>query len=110
MWQQFRRRRVIRVLIAYAACSFAAVQAALFLLPGTTLPEWSLRAVWGVVVMGFPFAVVLAWTYDITAGRIVRTPDELGPEPANSPADRKGWIVVTLVALAAGLLLRSLRS
>lgn len=109
MWQQFRRRRVIRVVVTYAACSFAVVQAALLVLPQLALPDWALRVVWGTIVMGFPVTVVLAWTYDLTPGGIVRTPDELGPEPTDPPPESRVWLVLSLVAVGAGLFLRAMR-
>jgi len=110
MWQQFRRRRVIRVVVTYAACSFAVVQAALLFLPRFALPDWSIRAVWGVIVMGFPVTVVLSWTYDLTSRGIVRTPDELGPGPAPPPTGRKVWLVLSIGAMVVALLLRAFRS
>jgi hypothetical protein len=109
MWQRFRRRRVIRVVVAYAACSFAAVQGARLVLPYFTLPAWSTRAVWGAIVLGFPLTVVLAWTYDITPAGIVRTPDELGAESPEPTGGTTGWVTVTLVASAIGIIFRLLR-
>ncbi len=110
MWQQFRRRRVVRVVVTYAASSFALVQAALLLLPHFALPDWSIRAVWGVVVMGFPVTVVLSWTYDLTPRGIVRTPDELGPAPTEPPEERRLWLLLTILAIAVGFVARAIRS
>jgi hypothetical protein len=110
MWQQLRRRRVIRVILAYLAYSFAAVEAALFIVPYLVLPSWSIRALWGAVVIAFPVAVVLAWTYDLTEGGIVRTPDDLGPETPEPPVKRPVWLVLSVVALGLGLILHLLRT
>jgi hypothetical protein len=68
--------------------------------------------VMGVVVLGFPFAVVLAWTYDLTPEGIVRTPDEIAPDPSEAP-DYRGCRFLRLLLCAygvlVGLVFRSLR-
>jgi hypothetical protein len=110
MWQQLRRRRVTRVVAAYAAFSFAFVEAALFIVPYLVLPPWSIRVAWGLVVIGFPLAVVLAWTYDLTPVGIVRTPEDLGPEAPQPPVRRPVWLVLSTLALVGGLMLHFLRS
>ncbi len=116
VWQQFRRRRVIRVVIAYLAVAFAGLEASWFLeasgffVSYFQLPEWSSRAVLGAAVLGFPVTVALAWTYDITPDGIVRTPDELGPETPQAPVRRPVWLVLSLGALLAGLILHLIRT
>jgi hypothetical protein len=62
----------------------------------------------GALVLGFPMAVVLAWTFDLTSSGVVRTPDDLWAEPLPEPT-RKTWLVVTVVGIAAGVALRMLR-
>jgi hypothetical protein len=47
------------------AAAFAVVQAAELWLPGLGVPGRILRLVSGVAVLGFPAAIVLAWTYDV---------------------------------------------
>lgn len=109
MWQQFRRRRVTRSVVLYLAVGFLAIEAYLFASGLAELPSWGLRAVVGAVVLGFPFTVVLAWTYDVTPSGIVRTPEELGPEPAPPPGPRRGWALVGVIAVVLGLALELLR-
>jgi hypothetical protein len=109
MWQQFRRRRVIRTVLLYLALSYLAVEAALLAATWVELPSWGLRAVFGVVVLGFPLAVVLAWTYDVTPTGIVRTPDDPGAEPTPSTGPRLGWALLGAGAALGGVILRLLR-
>ena len=104
---EVRQRRVGKVVVAYIAVAFALVEATATALPVYQLPEWVWRAVLGCAVLGFPMAVVLSWTYDITPGGVVRTPDELSPE-SETPTSRT-WLVLTLVALAGGLWLHFTR-
>ncbi|HET9949293.1 MAG TPA: hypothetical protein VFQ22_10265 [Longimicrobiales bacterium] len=114
MWQQFRRRRVIRTVLLYLMVAFGLSEITLFVAPALALPEWAVRAVFGVLVLGFPATVVLAWTYDVTPEGIVRTPDEEedGPPapPPPAPGGRFGWLLGGGLALLVGLVLRLLRT
>ena len=107
VWQELRRRRVGKVVVAYLAVAFAAVEIGIFLGPLVAAPDSIRRVVLGMMVLGFPAAVVLAWTYDITPTGVVRTPDEVGAE---APADTttNTWLVPTILGLSAGAILHLL--
>lgn len=107
VWQELRRRRVTRVVVTYLAASFAALEGvSLLLAPDGPLPPWTPRAALGALTLGFPLALVLAWTYDITRQGIVRTPTE--PRAGGEGGTvRTRW--VALVALGLGMLFRVLQ-
>ena len=109
MWQQFRRRRVTRTVVLYVSLAFFLVEAALFAAPYVALPAWWIRVVYGAAVLGFPFVVVLAWTYDVTAKGIVKTPEDLGPESPPAGELRFGWALLGAGAIVLGVILRALR-
>jgi len=109
MWQQFRRRRVSRTVVIYLAWAYMIVQAALSLATVVTLPPWGIRAVVGVLVLGFPFTVVLAWSFDVTRSGIVKTPELIGPEQPKPAAAGSAWLVGSGVAILIGLILQLLR-
>ena len=88
VWQEVRRRRVWKVIAAYLGSGFAVFEAVGYLLPPDAAPAWVARAILGVLVLGFPSAVVLAWTYDITPTGVVRTPDDFGSEPPAEASSR----------------------
>jgi eukaryotic-like serine/threonine-protein kinase len=85
---ELKRRKVFRAAAVYAATAFVVAQAADIFLPGLGLPDWSLRLVLVLLVLGFPAAVLAAWTFDITLDGIRRTgaaparPDSAWGEPA----------------------------
>jgi len=108
VWQEVRRRRVMKVVAAYLGVAFGAVEAAFYLAPGMPPSDLIVRAALGGLVLGFPLAVVLAWTYDITDDGVVRTPDE-GEAGIESGGERWGWIVLAVGGVAAGIALELLR-
>jgi TolB-like protein/Tfp pilus assembly protein PilF len=102
---ELKRRRVYNVGVVYAAGAFVAAQAADIFLPRLGLPDWTVTLVVVLAVAGFPVALILAWTFDITPAGVRRTAAEKdGPPPA--PAGRwratGGVALATLVLVAGG--------
>lgn len=65
-YQELRRRKVIRVAVMYAIVAWVVVEVASVMFPGMLLPDWSVRLVIGLAVLGFPIALVLAWAMEMT--------------------------------------------
>ncbi len=72
---ELARRRVFRSAGAYIVVSWVVVQVASIIFPEFGAPDWAMRALIIVLVVGFPPAMLLAWTVDITGKGIERTPD-----------------------------------
>ena len=73
-FEELQRRRVYRVAAAYIVAAGFLIQMASATFPAWELPDWSLRLVIVLLLIGFPIAVILAWAYDITAQGIQITP------------------------------------
>src|SRR6185295_12135499 len=76
---ELKRRKVYRVAVAYAVVAWLVVQIATQTFPFLEIPNWVVRLVIVLIVIGFPVALVLAWAFDITAQGIKRT-DDVAPE------------------------------
>jgi TolB-like protein len=88
--RELKRRRVIRTVVVYAAVAYVVVQIADLLLPALLLPEWAFRMVVALLILGFPLAVGLAWSFDLTSEGIRRSAaseDGEGPEASEVAAD-----------------------
>src|SRR6201997_4765309 len=73
-FEELQRRKVYRVAAAYIVAAGFLIQMASATFPAWELPNWSLRFVIVLLLIGFPIAVILAWAYDITAQGIQITP------------------------------------
>jgi eukaryotic-like serine/threonine-protein kinase len=94
---ELRRRRVVRVALVYAATAFVVLQAADLLAAGLALPSWIFAAITVVTILGFPFALVLAWAFQITPHGVQRT--AVG-------GDAEGWLSRrTLAAVGVALVI-----
>ena len=64
--RELRRREVLRTAGLYVGVSWILIEVASVLLPTFDAPEWIMRAIVIVAVVGFPVMLVLAWFYDVT--------------------------------------------
>jgi TolB-like protein/Tfp pilus assembly protein PilF len=72
LWGEIRRRHVPRVAAYYIAGAWVVAQAASLLFEAFDAQHY-LRYVIGVLVLGLPIALALAWAFDITPRGIERT-------------------------------------
>src|SRR6476661_4970719 len=77
-FEELQRRKVYRVAAAYVVAAGFLIQIASAAFPAWELPNWSLRLVIVLLLIGFPIALILAWAYDITPQGIKGTPTTLG--------------------------------
>ena len=78
-FEEVKRRKVYRVAAAYIIAAGGIIQLASATFPAWELPNWSLRLVILLLLVGFPIALILAWAFDITAQGIRATPDTAAP-------------------------------
>ena len=65
-YRELRRREVFRTAGLYVGISWILIEAASVLLPTFDAPDWTMRAVVIVAIVGFPVMLVLAWVYNLT--------------------------------------------
>ncbi len=72
-WEEFKRRKVGRVAIAYSVVAWLLVEIVVTVEAPLNLPGWMDTFVIVLVVVGFPLALILSWAYDLTSTGIERT-------------------------------------
>jgi TolB-like protein/Tfp pilus assembly protein PilF len=73
-FEEVKRRRVYRVAAAYMIAAGGIIQLASAAFPAWELPNWALRLVIVLLLVGFPIALILGWAFDVTAQGIRTTP------------------------------------
>jgi TolB-like protein/Flp pilus assembly protein TadD len=73
-FEELQRRKVYRVAAAYIIAAGFIIQIGSAVFPAWELPNWTLRLVVVLLLIGFPIALILSWAYDITAQGIRATP------------------------------------
>ena len=75
---ELQRRKVYRVAAAYIVAAAFIIQIGSAVFPAWELPNWTLRLVVVLLLVGFPVALILAWAYDVTPQGIQATPKTPG--------------------------------
>ena len=103
---ELKRRNVLRVAAFYATAGWLLVQIATQVLPVFEAPAWTMRVVVIAVTLGFPFALLFAWFYELT-------PEGLKLESKIDPAEsikrstgrKLDRLIIALLATAVVILL-----
>src|SRR3954466_8857752 len=95
---ELKRRNVYKVAVAYAVVAWLLVQIATQVFPFFEVPNWAVRLVVLLLMLGFPIALILAWAFELTPEGIKRS-DEVTPE--ESVASRRGRKLIAFTAVAA---------
>src|SRR5437773_1883368 len=74
-FEEVKRRKVYRVAVAYVIAAGGIIQLGSAAFPAWELPNWALRLVIVLLLVGFPIALILAWAFDVTPQGIQATPE-----------------------------------
>src|SRR5437773_11315061 len=98
---ELKRRNVYKVAVAYAVVAWLLIQVATQVFPFFEVPNWAVRLVVLLIVIGFPIALVIAWAFELTPEGLKRT--EVA-DAAPAPRSRsRAWIYVVLIAAALSI-------
>ena len=100
-YRELERRRVIRVVSIYCVAAWIIIEAADVVLPALFMPDWILRLIIILAMIGFPFAVGMAWIFDLTSAGVVRTPDEVPDAKLERPSGR--WVDFAAIGILLAL-------
>jgi TolB-like protein/Tfp pilus assembly protein PilF len=100
---ELKRRNVYKVAIAYGVVAWLLMQVASQIFPFFEIPNWAVRLVVLLLVIGFPVAIILAWAFELTPEGLKRT--EVADELPRKSEQKRAWIYVVIIAgaVAAGL-------
>ncbi len=92
---ELKRRNVYKVAVAYAIVAWLLVQVATSTFPVLEIPNWAIKLVIALVVLGFPVALVIAWAFELTPEGLKRT-ESLDVRSTSSRS--RVWIYVAVIA------------
>ena len=71
-FEELTKRKVLRAAAIYFAVAWAAVEVVVTIVDQLFLPQWVSTLAVILFVMGFPIAMFLSWTFDLTASGLQR--------------------------------------
>src|SRR5438128_4043808 len=93
---ELKRRNVYKVAIAYAVVAWLLIQIATQVFPFFEIPNWAVRLIVLVIILGFPIALIIAWAFELTPEGLKRT--EVADELAKKSSRNRAWIYVVIIA------------
>jgi len=85
-WQELKRRKVIKVIMMYAATAFIIMEAGDIMLPRLGLPDWTVTFIIILLIVGFPITIILSWIFDVTPEGVKKTePVQLVKKTESTP-------------------------
>src|SRR5947199_9763169 len=101
---ELKRRNVYKVAVAYMVAGWALAQGIAQVFPVFNAPNWVVRLTVVLIIIGFPFALIFAWAFEITPEGLKRT-EEADAMPASARPTSRTWIYIVVlgVVMSAGL-------
>src|SRR5437870_11631189 len=99
---ELKRRNVYKVAVAYIVAGWALSQGIAQVFPVFDIPNWIIRLIVLLIILGLPIALVLAWTFEITPQGIKRT-EIADAMPAAARKKKHAWIYVVVIGAAISI-------
>jgi TolB-like protein/Tfp pilus assembly protein PilF len=93
---ELKRRNVYKVAVAYIVAGWALSQGIAQVFPVFDVPNWVIRLIVVLIIIGLPVALVLAWTFEITPQGIKRT-ETADAMPHAGQQKKHAWIYVVVI-------------
>jgi len=101
---ELKRRNVYKVAVAYIVAGWALCQGIAQVFPVFDVPNWTVRLIVFLIVVGFPIALIFAWAFEITPEGLKRAEAADAMPQAARPTNRT-WIYIVVVGAAISLAL-----
>jgi hypothetical protein len=101
LFAELKRRNVYKVALVYAVVSWLLIEAASIFLPVFDAPAWVMKALVVFLALGFIFALIISWSFEMTPEGMKRTADVTPGEVLPYWSKRKYATFVIGVAVIA---------
>ena len=95
IFAELKRRNVYKVAVAYIVAGWALAQGIAQVFPVFDVPDWIVRLIVVLIVVGFPFALIFAWAFEITPEGVKRTA-EADAMPRSARPMNRAWIYIVV--------------
>src|SRR5436189_4133070 len=103
---ELKRRNVYKVAIAYAVIAWLLMQISTQVFPFLEIPNWAIRLVIMLIVIGFPIALVIAWAFELTPEGLKRTEDVDVSKSITRKTGRKlDFLIIGVLLLVISILI-----
>jgi len=101
-FDELKRRNVIKAAIAYAVVAWVLLQVLSLILPNVGAPEWVMKTITILAIIGFPVWVIIAWVYEVTPDGLKKT-ENVNQDESITATTNKRLNVLILVGLVLAI-------
>ena len=99
---ELKRRNVYKVAVAYLVGGWALAQGIAQVFPVFDVPNWVVRLIVALIVIGFPIALIFAWAFEITPEGLKRA-EEADAMPQSARPTNRTWIYIVVLGIVVSL-------
>jgi TolB-like protein len=105
-FEELKRRKVFKTIIAYIAAAWIIAQITADVLPIFEIPPFVQQAIIIILIVGFPAVLIFAWIYDVTPEGIRKTERDQNAVPEGHKKIRKlNTVIIFLLSIAVFIML-----
>ena len=101
---ELKRRNVYKVAVAYVVAGWALSQGLAQVFPVFDVPNWVVRLIVFLIVIGFPIALIFAWAFEITPEGLKRA-EEADAMPQSARPTKRTWIYIVVIGAVVSVAL-----
>jgi serine/threonine-protein kinase len=101
-FSELKRRNVYKVAVAYIVGGWALSQGVAQVFPVFEVPNWAIRLVVLLIIIGLPVALALAWAFEITPEGIKRT-ETADAMPMAERQKKNAWIYIVVLGIVVSI-------
>jgi TolB-like protein len=103
LFSELRRRNVVRVSIAYIVLGWVALQVGDVLFDMFETPAWVGKTLAGLLLLGFPFACLFAWAFEMTPEGVKKTAEvDRSTSITHSTGRKLDFVIIAALVVALG--------
>ena len=105
LFEELKHRNVFRIGIAYLALTWLIIQITNIAVPALNLPETLNSIVFYLGLIGFPFALLLAWAFELTPDGLKRSSDVAAESIRTDTSRKLNFVVIGILVLLVAITL-----
>lgn len=103
--KEVQRRNVAKVALVYVVAGWLTMQVVDVMFPALKLPEWLTTAIAALLLIGFPFALIFAWAFELTPEGIKREKDvDRSQSIAGETSKKLNLSIIIILVIALGFM------
>jgi len=102
-FNELKRRNVVRMGVLYIVASWVMLQISDVIFDPLGVPSWVFRLLMSLLALGFPFALIFSWIFELTPEGLKRERDiDRSQSIVHQTGHRMNTVIVVLLVLAIG--------